>query len=126
MPWMQRLTWSGTALHGGVVPGFPASHGCIRLPFSFAPKLFQITSIGDNVIVALDGAEPNFIEHPSLFQPLPSSTQSVVLNVEPVVSLDEGSETNVAHPALSAHHSRSEGPLELQLRSYTPLLPYGS
>jgi peptidoglycan hydrolase-like protein with peptidoglycan-binding domain len=102
MPWMQRLTWSGTALHGGVVPGFPASHGCIRLPFSFAPKLFQITSIGDNVIVALDGAEPNFIEHPSLFQPLPSSTQSVVLNVEPVVSLDEGSETNGAHPALSA------------------------
>ena len=41
MPWMNRITWSGTALHAGVVPGYPASHGCIRLPFSFAPKLFK-------------------------------------------------------------------------------------
>ena len=52
MPWMNRITWSGTALHAGVVPGYPASHGCIRLPFSFAPKLFQITTVGDNVVVA--------------------------------------------------------------------------
>ncbi len=44
MPWMNRITWSGTALHAGVVPGYPASHGCIRLPFSFAPKLFQMTT----------------------------------------------------------------------------------
>ena len=49
MPLMNRITWSGTALHAGVVPGYPASHGCIRLPFSFAPKLFQITTVGDNV-----------------------------------------------------------------------------
>jgi uncharacterized protein YjbI with pentapeptide repeats/lipoprotein-anchoring transpeptidase ErfK/SrfK len=46
MPWMQRLTRSGTALHAGAVPGYPASHGCIRLPFSFAPKLFQMTAVG--------------------------------------------------------------------------------
>jgi peptidoglycan hydrolase-like protein with peptidoglycan-binding domain len=78
MPWMQRLTWSGTALHGGVVPGYPASHGCIRLPFSFAPKLFQITGIGDNVVVAANLATPKLIEHPSLFQPLPTPTASAV------------------------------------------------
>ena len=52
MPWMQRLTWSGTALHAGVVPGYPASHGCIRLPYSFAPKLFSITDVGGQVVVA--------------------------------------------------------------------------
>jgi peptidoglycan hydrolase-like protein with peptidoglycan-binding domain len=71
MPWMQRLTWSGTALHGGVVPGYPASHGCIRLPFSFAPKLFEITIGGENVVVARDRPAPTFIEHPTLFQPVP-------------------------------------------------------
>ena len=71
MPWMQRLTRSGTALHAGVVPGYPASHGCIRLPFSFAPKLFQMTSVGENVVVARDRLVPKLIEHPNLFQPLP-------------------------------------------------------
>jgi peptidoglycan hydrolase-like protein with peptidoglycan-binding domain len=71
MPWMNRITWSGTALHAGVVPGYPASHGCIRLPFSFAPKLFQITTVGDNVVVTRDRLAPQPIEHPNLFQPLP-------------------------------------------------------
>jgi len=71
MPWMQRLTWSGTALHAGVVPGYPASHGCIRLPFSFAPKLFGITTVGEHVIVAKDSVAPRIIEHETLFQPLP-------------------------------------------------------
>src|SRR5680860_1485434 len=63
MPWMQRLTWSGTALHAGVVPGYPASHGCIRLPFSFAPKLFAITDVGRHVVVARDSVAPQMIEH---------------------------------------------------------------
>lgn len=71
MPWMQRLTWSGTALHAGVVPGYPASHGCIRLPFSFAPKLFSFTEVGRHVVVARDSVAPQMIEHANLFQPLP-------------------------------------------------------
>ena len=72
MPWMNRITWSGTALHAGVVPGYPASHGCIRLPFSFAPKLFQITTKSATMsIVARDRLAPQLIEHPALFQPLP-------------------------------------------------------
>jgi uncharacterized protein YjbI with pentapeptide repeats/lipoprotein-anchoring transpeptidase ErfK/SrfK len=72
MPWMQRLTRSGTALHAGAVPGYPASHGCIRLPFSFASKLFQMTAVGGNVLVANDQLAPKPIEHPNLFQPLPA------------------------------------------------------
>jgi lipoprotein-anchoring transpeptidase ErfK/SrfK/peptidoglycan hydrolase-like protein with peptidoglycan-binding domain len=71
MPWMNRITWSGTAIHAGVVPGYPASHGCIRLLYSFAPKLFQITSVGDGVVIAKDRPAPKLIEHPALFQPIP-------------------------------------------------------
>ena len=52
MPWMQRLTWDGIALHGGALPGYPASHGCVRLPHAFAEKLFAETRNGDTVVVA--------------------------------------------------------------------------
>ena len=72
MPWMNWLTRSGTALHAGIVPGYPASHGCIRLPLAFAPKLYSITRVGDNVVVAGNQTAPKLIEHPNLFQPLPS------------------------------------------------------
>jgi hypothetical protein len=64
--------------------------------------LFQITSIGDNVIVAVDSAEPTFIEHPSLFQPPPSPLQSVFMDADPAVSSGEKSATNPAIPAQSA------------------------
>jgi peptidoglycan hydrolase-like protein with peptidoglycan-binding domain len=83
MPFMNRITWSGTALHAGVVPGYPASHGCIRLPFSFAPKLFKITTVGDNVIVARDRPVPQVIEHPALFQPLPPPPPAMVTQEPP-------------------------------------------
>lgn len=51
MPYMQRLTWEGVALHGGDLPGYPASHGCIRLPREFAKKLYSVTTRGTTVIV---------------------------------------------------------------------------
>lgn len=54
MPFMQRLNWYGVALHGGHVPGHPASHGCIRLPMEFARKLFAATKLGSFVFVAED------------------------------------------------------------------------
>ena len=69
MPHMQRLTWSGIALHGGVVPGHPASHGCIRLPYEFAERLFDMTSLGMRVIVTPVDVAPVSIVHPALFQP---------------------------------------------------------
>ncbi|GAB1594903.1 L,D-transpeptidase family protein [Lysobacter claricitrinus] len=52
MPFMQRLTWDGVALHAGHIPGYPASHGCVRLPMAFAEQLFKITERGGRVIVA--------------------------------------------------------------------------
>ena len=54
MPFMQRLTWDGIALHAGRLPGYPASHGCVRLPSAFAEKLYGVTSHGGVVVVADD------------------------------------------------------------------------
>jgi hypothetical protein len=69
MPNMQRLTWNGIALHGGPLPGYAASHGCVRMPYGFAEKLFNKTRIGMRVIIAPDDPEPVDISHPVLFQP---------------------------------------------------------
>ena len=73
MPHMQRITWSGIALHGGVLPGRPASHGCIRLPFDFAERLFDATAMGMRVIVAPTDVAPVELAHPLLFQPKPGA-----------------------------------------------------
>src|SRR3974390_2564953 len=69
MPHMQRLTWSGIAMHGGVLPGYPASHGCVRMPYDFAERLFDTTKLGLRVIVAPRDAVPITMDHPALFQP---------------------------------------------------------
>src|SRR5467141_964906 len=69
MPNMQRITWNGVALHGGPLPGYAASHGCVRMPFGFAEKLFETTWIGMRVIISPDNAEPVEFSHPALFVP---------------------------------------------------------
>ena len=69
MPYMQRITWSGIALHAGALPGYPASHGCIRLPESFAIKLWGITKVGARVIVTREAVAPVEIAHRNLFVP---------------------------------------------------------
>ena len=69
MPNMQRITWSGIAMHGGPLPGYAASHGCVRMPYGFAEKLFDTTRIGMRVIIAPGDAEPVAFSHPSLLVP---------------------------------------------------------
>lgn len=73
MPHMQRLTRSGIALHGGPLPGYPASHGCVRMPYDFAERLFDATKVGMRVILSPGEAAPLEINHPTLFQPKASS-----------------------------------------------------
>jgi L,D-transpeptidase catalytic domain len=73
MPHMQRLTWSGIALHGGHLPGYPASHGCVRMPYEFAEQLFDMTQMGLRVIVAPADVAPAEIDHPVLFQAKPGA-----------------------------------------------------
>ncbi|WP_041926926.1 L,D-transpeptidase family protein [Methylocystis sp. SC2] len=69
MPFMQRITWSGIAMHLGVVPGHPASHGCIRLPAAFAAKLWGMTRIGERVVISPHDVFPAEFEHPLLPAP---------------------------------------------------------
>ena len=69
MPNMQRITWNGIALHGGPLPGYAASHGCVRMPYGFAEKLFEKTWIGMRVIISPDNAEPVEFSHPALLVP---------------------------------------------------------
>jgi len=69
MPNMQRITWNGVALHGGPLPGYAASHGCVRMPYGFAEKLFEKTWIGMRVIISPGDAEPVEFSHPALFVP---------------------------------------------------------
>jgi len=73
MPYMQRITWSGIALHEGVVPGYPASHGCIRLKKDFAFRLWQLTKRGTRVIIAADDIRPVAIDNPRLFAAKPKA-----------------------------------------------------
>src|SRR5215475_14112570 len=67
MPYMQRITWSGIALHAGVLPGHPASHGCIRLANDFAARLWRLTKRGTRVIIARHDVHPVQIASPRLF-----------------------------------------------------------
>ena len=67
MPNMQRITWNGIALHGGSLPGYAASHGCVRMPYDFAEKLFDKTWIGMRVIISPNDAAPVETSHPALF-----------------------------------------------------------
>ncbi len=66
MPYMQRITWSGVAIHAGVLPGYPASHGCIRMPPAFAIKMYGWTRMGARVIVTPGELSPESFSHPLL------------------------------------------------------------
>jgi L,D-transpeptidase-like protein len=69
MPNMQRITWNGIALHGGPLPGYAASHGCVRMPYGFAEKLFDKTRIGMRVIIAPNDPAPVAFSHTALLMP---------------------------------------------------------
>ncbi|HEU0083980.1 MAG TPA: L,D-transpeptidase family protein [Bradyrhizobium sp.] len=66
MPYMQRITWSGVAMHAGVLPGYPASHGCIRMPMNFAVKMWGWTRMGARVVITPGELAPESISHPLL------------------------------------------------------------
>jgi hypothetical protein len=82
MPNMQRITWNGIALHGGPLPGYAASHGCVRMPFDFAEKLFDKTQIGMRVIISPNDAEPIEFSHPALFVPSPEAIAAAPAKAE--------------------------------------------
>ena len=83
MPFMQRITWTGIAMHAGVLPGQPASHGCVRMPHAFAQHLFPMTDIGLRVIIVRDDIAPGVIDHPALFKPNPARQELALATPPP-------------------------------------------
>lgn len=78
MPYQQRLTWSGVALHAGGVPGYPESHGCVHLPTAFAEKLFAASNMGMTVVVSEAGDSPVQLVHPGPLSPIDPATGAAV------------------------------------------------
>ena len=72
MPYMERLTWGGVALHAGGLPGYPESHGCIHLPSEFARRLFDISPNGMTVVIGTDATVPEPVAHPGYLAPVRS------------------------------------------------------
>ncbi|MGC2777950.1 MAG: L,D-transpeptidase [Bradyrhizobium sp.] len=111
MPNMQRITWNGVALHGGPLPGYAASHGCVRMPYGFAEKLFDRTWIGMRVIIAPEDVAPVEISHPALFVPKPEALTAAPTRATTLVSAAEevariADETKTA-AAAAEHEAKS-------------------
>lgn len=105
MPYMERLTWGGVALHAGGLPGFPESHGCVHLPSEFARLLFDITSTGMTVVVSSDTTAPKAVAHPGFLAPVSAAT-GIPVRHQPL----EESESLRWQPQLSL-----EGPVSIVL-----------
>ncbi len=103
MPFMQRITWSGIALHGGPLPGYAASHGCVRMPVEFAERIFDLTRIGMRVIVARNDPVPVEFRHPVLLGLDPARVGSG----EPAAEGSAASDLGVLGPAKPVQTLRS-------------------
>ncbi len=104
MPYMQRITWSGIAIHAGVLPGYPASHGCIRMPMAFAMKMWNWTRMGARVVVTPGEIMPASFSHPLLVtqKVVPQPTADPQADAPPAPKSDKASEADTPiEPAIS-------------------------
>src|SRR6202047_1182689 len=99
MPYMQRITWSGIAIHAGVLPGYPASHGCIRMPMAFAMKMWNWTKMGARVVVTPGEMTPSSFSHPLLAThkvvPQPAAANAPQTDAPPAAKADKAADTVV-------------------------------
>jgi lipoprotein-anchoring transpeptidase ErfK/SrfK len=100
MPYMQRITWSGIAMHAGVLPGYPASHGCIRMPTSFAVKMWGWTRTGARVIIAPGEVTPAPFSHPLLMTHRPESPPAPEMVTATATADGDAKNTDVALAAI--------------------------
>src|SRR5258707_438805 len=108
MPHMQRITWSGIALHGGPLPGYAASHGCVRMPYDFARRLFGMSKVGMRVIVAPSDVAPVEIVHPALFPVQPrAGTVAAALAAEADEAASKADQARLAAVAASREAARA-------------------
>ena len=122
MPHMQRITWNGIALHGGPLPGYAASHGCVRMPFGFADKLFNKTRIGMRVIIAPDDPVPVDFSHPALLVPKAEAIAAAPARVETLArEAAEATKTADETKKFAAAAARETASLAASLRKLTSL-----
>jgi lipoprotein-anchoring transpeptidase ErfK/SrfK len=116
MPYMQRITWSGVALHAGVVPGHPASHGCIRMPMSFATRLWGWTRMGARVIIAPGDLSPADISNPKLIARKPAATVVTAPTASPQRNGVAASAKSDKSTVADATNSQPPAPEKIELR----------
>jgi lipoprotein-anchoring transpeptidase ErfK/SrfK len=117
MPNMLRITWNGIALHGGPLPGYAASHGCVRMPFGFADKLFDKVPIGTRVIISPSDAEPVEFSHPALFVPKSEAIAAAPARAEALArEADEATKLAQQTKNAAARAVKEAGPLAVALR----------
>ncbi len=117
MPNMLRITWSGIALHGGPLPGYAASHGCVRLPYDFAETLFDKVPIGMRVIIAPNDAEPVEFSNPALFMPKPEAIAAAPARAETLArEADQATKMALEAKSAAAAAAREAAPLMASLR----------
>ncbi|GAA0778275.1 L,D-transpeptidase [Roseibium denhamense] len=128
MPFMQRLTWSGIALHVGKLPGYPASHGCIRLPRDFAMSIYKMTERGMHVVVTKDPSVPARIQHAVLPQPFSVRTEvaslaETMINADPALrGAIQVATVPQELPAVQPENPHFDQPLRMII---TPVQPEG-
>jgi hypothetical protein len=117
MPNMQRITWNGIALHGGPLPGYAASHGCVRMPYDFAEKLFDKTRIGMRVIISPNDAAPVEFSHPTLFVPNAAAIAAAPARAEALArEAEESARTSDEAKKAAATAARETASLTASLR----------
>ena len=135
MPYMQRITWSGIAIHAGVLPGYPASHGCIRMPMTFAVKMWNWTKLGARVVVTPGEMTPASFSHPLLVAqkvvPQPVAADAPQTDAPPAAKADKAADANAtAIPPISEArlelkstigHDDGVKPVMAEPRASTPL-----
>src|SRR5258707_3277474 len=119
---MQRIAWNGIALHGGPLPGYAASHGCVRMPFGFAEKLFDKTRIGMRVIISPDDAAPVEFSHTALFVPNAEAVAAARAGARPLArEAEEAAKTADEAKKAAATAARETASLTALLRKLESL-----
>ncbi|MGX7744591.1 L,D-transpeptidase family protein [Rhodopseudomonas parapalustris] len=117
MPHMLRITWNGVALHGGPLPGYPASHGCVRMPYGFAERVFDKAKIGMRVIVSPEDAAPVDISHPALFSPTADALAAAPARAETTArEAEQAAQAADEAKAAATAAARAVKPLKGELR----------
>jgi hypothetical protein len=140
MPYMQRITWSGVAMHAGVLPGYPASHGCIRMPHDFAVRLYGMTKMGVRVFVTRNDVTPASFSDSHLFTPKPpedtepapsgqasdhAKVDGRVASTDVIVAVATSNRSNDANgaPALVSNDTVKSDPPKAQSSPAAPVTP---